>query len=214
MINQEQARSLVGHEMLDRDGERIGEISRVFLNDRSGEPTWVTVKTGWFGRSESFVPLYRVELTGDELRAAYETATIKDSPRFAADQPLSPQDEDDLRGHYGLHDSGSSAMNNGTQPSQSGTAFGGGHQPAPGDPDGRGDETPGGRLRGDSTASFEPGAGTAGAGRAVVCPQCGGYVAQEMLDRHDDFHRSLGHPSGNYARHDVLVDESEGNARS
>jgi sporulation protein YlmC with PRC-barrel domain len=211
MINEEQARSLVGSEMLDRDGERIGEITRVFLNDRSGEPTWVTVKTGWFGRSESFVPLNRVQLSGNELRAAYDTATIKDSPRFAGDQPLSPQDEDDLRGHYGLHDSGSSVMDSGSDRAPVGTAFGGGHQPVPGDPDARQvDETSGDRLRGDTPTSVEPGVGAAGAGQAVVCPRCGGYVAQEMLDRHEDFHRSIGQSSGDYARHDVLVNEPEG----
>ena len=167
MINEEQARSLVGRDVLDRDGERIGEIARVFLNDRSGEPTWVTVKTGWFGRSESFVPLNRVHLTGDELRAAYDTATIKDSPRFAGDQPLSPQDEDDLRGHYGLHDSGSSVMDSGADRSRDWAAFGGGHEPVPGDPDARQVQTQGDRLGWDTSTSVEPGVGAAGWGASA-----------------------------------------------
>ena len=48
MLNEEHARLLRGRHMLDRDGNPIGEISEVFVDERTGEPTWVTVKTGWF----------------------------------------------------------------------------------------------------------------------------------------------------------------------
>jgi hypothetical protein len=129
MISEELARTLVRHDLLDRDGDRIGEISRVFVSDRGGEPTWVTVRTGWFGHSESFVPLSRVRLTGNQIRAASDTATIKAAPHFAVDQPLSPQDEDDLRGHYARHDAGSSAMTGDAQPAPDAPSVVGGHQP-------------------------------------------------------------------------------------
>ena len=104
MINEEHADQLLGRDMLDREGNRIGEITQVFVDDRTGEPTWVTVKTGWFGLSQSFVPLNKVQWAGEQVRAAYDTATVKDSPRFATDEPLTALDEDTLHAHYGLAD--------------------------------------------------------------------------------------------------------------
>ena len=80
MINEEQAQRLLGRDLLDRDGNRVGEITQVFVNDQTMEPTWVTVTTGWFEWQESFVPLHQVGWSGEQLRAAYDTATIKAAP--------------------------------------------------------------------------------------------------------------------------------------
>ena len=72
-----------------------------------------------------------------------------------------------------------------------GPRFGGGHEPVPGDPDARQVQTPGDRLGRDTSTSVEPGMGAASVGQAVVCARCGGYVAREMLDRHEDFHDDI-----------------------
>src|SRR3712207_2351777 len=39
------------------DGERIGKVVNVYVDDATGQPEWLAVKTGWFGSSVSFVPL-------------------------------------------------------------------------------------------------------------------------------------------------------------
>ena len=80
MINQEDAHLLLGRDLLDRDGNRIGEITQVFVNEQSTQPTWVTVTTGWFGISESFVPVHRLQWFGEQPGTAYDTATIKAAP--------------------------------------------------------------------------------------------------------------------------------------
>jgi hypothetical protein len=167
----------------------------VFVDDRTGDPTWVTVKTGWFGLSQSFVPLNRVQVADDHLRAAYDTATIKDAPRFDNDRPLSPQDEDDLHAHYGLHD-----------PATPGAAAGAMTRGAAGDQVRAVPASSRGRLR----RFQEPTTGVneaGGMGRARVCTLCGAYVASDLLGRHDSFHQGLNQPAGDYARHDVLVEE-------
>ena len=38
-----------GHEMVDRDGDKIGTIDEVYLDAESGEPEWATVNPGLFG---------------------------------------------------------------------------------------------------------------------------------------------------------------------
>ena len=64
MVTTEDIEQLIGAEVLDVDGDRIGQVRDVYLDDRTGQPSWVTVKTGWFGLRESFIPLDRVQLAG------------------------------------------------------------------------------------------------------------------------------------------------------
>src|SRR5687768_18524601 len=51
--------------VLSADGDKIGSVGQVYADDADGQPTWVTVKTGLFGTSESFVPLQGARLEGD-----------------------------------------------------------------------------------------------------------------------------------------------------
>jgi uncharacterized protein (TIGR02271 family) len=62
----------------------------------------VTVRTGLFGSSESFVPLTDASTDGGQLRVPYLTDQIKDAPRVDDDGHLSPQQEEELYRYYGL----------------------------------------------------------------------------------------------------------------
>jgi len=89
-------------DVLDPSGDKVGRIGQIYLDDETGEPTWVTAKTGLFGTSESFVPLRGASAQGEDIRVGYDTATVKDAPRVDADQTLSPEEEDKLYAYYGL----------------------------------------------------------------------------------------------------------------
>ena len=105
MISNEQAQQLLtgGGNVVDNDGDKIGSIGQVFLDDRSGRPEWVTVKTGLFGGGESFVPLRESEIVGDDVRVPYDKDKVKDAPRIAdADGHLSEDEEDTLYAYYGI----------------------------------------------------------------------------------------------------------------
>ncbi len=47
---------LIGQTLYSSDNEKIGKIGQVFLDDETGRPEFLTVNTGLFGMSESFVP--------------------------------------------------------------------------------------------------------------------------------------------------------------
>lgn len=100
MISTHQARELPGRTLLDRDGARIGPIGQVFADAVTDEPTWVTVRTGWFGSDDSFVPVSGLDPAGAEPRTIHGADTIRSSPRFTPDGPLTRSDEDRLRTHY------------------------------------------------------------------------------------------------------------------
>lgn len=104
MITTDQIQSLLssGGTVVGRDGSKIGAAGQVFLDDQTGNPEWVTVKTGLFGGSESFVPLAQASSTGSDITVPYDKSMVKDAPRMDADGHLSPEQEDELYAYYGL----------------------------------------------------------------------------------------------------------------
>src|SRR3978361_2563588 len=93
-----------GADVIDADGNKIGTASEVFLDDQSGNPEWVTVKTGLFGTKETFVPIRDADLTGDGLRVPVSKDAVKDAPKIDTDGHLSPQEEQELYRYYGMRD--------------------------------------------------------------------------------------------------------------
>ena len=107
MTRTESAEQLLEHgEVVISDGEIIGRVGQVYLDDESGQPRWVTVKTGWFGSSESFVPLGAASIDGPTVRVPYDKDRIKGAPHHETNEPLSEQNEQDLYSYYGLTSTG------------------------------------------------------------------------------------------------------------
>jgi hypothetical protein len=80
--------------------EKLGRIGQIYLDDETSEPTWVTVKTGLFGTSESFVPLNQSRLEGNDIIADIDKDIIKNAPRIDADGDLTPREELELFRYY------------------------------------------------------------------------------------------------------------------
>jgi uncharacterized protein (TIGR02271 family) len=95
-----------GRAVVGSDGEKIGRIEDIYLDRRSGEPEWAAVTTGLFGSKVSFVPLRDAAQVKDDIRCAYDKATVKDAPNIEADGELSPDEERRLYEHYGRSDYG------------------------------------------------------------------------------------------------------------
>ena len=102
MTSQEQLQNIVGTTAYDRDGDKLGKIGQVYYDDSTDQPKWVTVNTGLFGLSESFVPLRDANFSGDKLTVGYDKATVKNAPNINEDGHLSPEEERSLYSHYGL----------------------------------------------------------------------------------------------------------------
>src|SRR3712207_5022204 len=102
MINETQIQQVIGTTAVDADGDKIGKVSEIYLDDETGRPEWATVNTGLFGTKETFVPLAQADLSGDTLRFPYDKAKVKDAPKVDTDGHLSPQEEQELYRYYGL----------------------------------------------------------------------------------------------------------------
>src|SRR3712207_8562237 len=91
MIGTETLDRVIGRDVYDESGSKIGSASEVYLDDQTGQPEWVTVKTGLFGTKESFVPLRDADLTDDGVRVRVSKDKVKDAPKIDTDGHLSPQ---------------------------------------------------------------------------------------------------------------------------
>ena len=81
MISRDSVQTLIGGTAYTTDGDKIGSIGQVYLDNDTGQPAWVTVKTGLFGSNESFVPLNQAEQTDDGIRVPYDKDRVKDAPK-------------------------------------------------------------------------------------------------------------------------------------
>jgi uncharacterized protein (TIGR02271 family) len=95
-------RSWQGATLVDRDGDRVGTIESIYVDDQSGEPEWALVNTGLFGTKSTFVPIAQATSSGDQVQVPYEKQLIKDAPRMDPDGHLSEAEEEQLWRHYGL----------------------------------------------------------------------------------------------------------------
>src|SRR3954463_1010155 len=102
MIGTETISRVIGQDVYDASGDKIGSASEVYLDDESGQPEWVTVKTGLFGTKESFVPIRDAALTKDGVRVSVSKDRVKDAPKIDTDGHLSPQEEQELYRYYGM----------------------------------------------------------------------------------------------------------------
>jgi uncharacterized protein (TIGR02271 family) len=117
-----------GRTVVDRDGEKVGKLEEIYLDQETNTPEWALVNTGLFGTKSSFVPLKDAEPTGEDVRVPYAKDQVKDAPSVDADGELSQREEDELYRHYGLEYSqagSSSGLPEGSTPATGGPPSGG-----------------------------------------------------------------------------------------
>ena len=102
MISSDEAEQIVedGGHLVTRDGDDLGPVRRVFLDDYTAWPSFCTVDTDPPSGEEVFVALHEAELDGDRILVPYDLPRIDDAPRAAPDQSLSIADEDALFDYY------------------------------------------------------------------------------------------------------------------
>lgn len=103
MLTHDELLRAVGCDAYDSDGDKIGKVGQVFLDDQTDEPAWATVNTGLFGTKESYVPLGNASFSGDRLEVPYPKDTVKGAPNVDdEDGHLTPDQERALYEYYGM----------------------------------------------------------------------------------------------------------------
>jgi uncharacterized protein (TIGR02271 family) len=95
---------LTGRTVIDPDGDKIGTVFDVYVDNTTNQPEWLAITTGLFGTKVSFAPIAGAMFTGDDLQLGYPKELVKDAPNAEADGQLSPDEEAALYAHYGRSD--------------------------------------------------------------------------------------------------------------
>ena len=99
----ENIRDYRGHDVVDPDGHKIGELEAIYVDTASDQPAFGTVRIGLPTRRRLvFVPLDRAVVGPGYLKVAYARDAVKDAPSIDTDGELLYEDEGAVFSHYGL----------------------------------------------------------------------------------------------------------------
>ena len=67
-INEQNYDRWIGCQVVDHEGNKIGKVSDIYLDESTGRAEWLTINTGLFKTGSSFVPLSQAAVEDDQLR--------------------------------------------------------------------------------------------------------------------------------------------------
>jgi PRC-barrel domain len=103
MFEAENIRDWRGHDVVDADGHKIGELEAVYVDTATDLPSFGTVRIGMIGRHRLvFVPLHRATVSPGSVKVAFSKKQVKDAPAIDTDGELMAADEEAVFQHYGL----------------------------------------------------------------------------------------------------------------
>ena len=92
-----------GHNVVDPQGHKIGELEAVYVDTVTDLPSFGTVTVGMPTRHRLvFVPLDHATVGPGYLKVSYGKKQVKDAPSIGTDGELPAGDEEAIFKHYGL----------------------------------------------------------------------------------------------------------------
>jgi PRC-barrel domain len=92
-----------GHDVVDPEGHKIGELEAVYVNTTTDLPSFATVKVGMPTRHRLvFVPLDQATVGPGYLKVSYDKKQVKGAPSIGTDGELPADDEEAVFKHYEL----------------------------------------------------------------------------------------------------------------
>ena len=105
MTSEPELPPVVGAIADDREGKPLGTVTAVFVDDVTGQPTWVGLTDGTHAAPDAtdvaiVAPIADAQLTDGRLRLAVSADAVHSAPRPGAPDRLSPAEEVTLHEHY------------------------------------------------------------------------------------------------------------------
>jgi uncharacterized protein (TIGR02271 family) len=90
-----------GSEVYSSDGEKIGSVEEIFVDEQTNQPEWIGLGTGFFGTKRVLVPVRGAERRDDGFYVPYSKDQVQQTPDIDSDE-ISQDTEAQLYSHYGL----------------------------------------------------------------------------------------------------------------
>jgi sporulation protein YlmC with PRC-barrel domain len=94
--------TLDGVEVTNEDGEKLGKVGGLFIDDETGIPTWVSVHSGLFGTHHCLVPLAQARFIEERLFVPYSKDDLVLAPHHDPHVALTADQEQTLFAHYNV----------------------------------------------------------------------------------------------------------------
>jgi sporulation protein YlmC with PRC-barrel domain len=92
---------IIGYDVTDDSGNKIGKVDNVWVDDVTNELEFVGVKTGWLMGKTHVIPVANARIADGSIRVPFDEDTIKTAPSFNGDEELTPEQEDEIYSYYG-----------------------------------------------------------------------------------------------------------------
>ncbi|WP_109508479.1 PRC-barrel domain-containing protein [Nocardioides speluncae] len=103
MLTTAELQTVIGQTAYGPDGDKLGKIGQVWVDDQSARAEFVTVQTGWFGTHETFVPVRDATSTGDAVQMPFTKEQVKHAPPCESDGGhISAEDGRAIYDYYGV----------------------------------------------------------------------------------------------------------------
>lgn len=103
MFESEDIREWRGHNVVDVDGNRIGELEAIYVDTQTDQPSFATVKVGLPTRQRLvFTPLAGARVGPGYVRVAFSKKQVKGAPSIDTRGELPAGDEEAVFSHYEL----------------------------------------------------------------------------------------------------------------
>jgi sporulation protein YlmC with PRC-barrel domain len=84
-LSTEQLEQVKGAEVTTSDGQQVGVVEGIYLDETSGLPEWALVNTPWVGKRDTFVPLREATFEGGTLSVPYRQEQLQGAPMVDPD---------------------------------------------------------------------------------------------------------------------------------
>jgi sporulation protein YlmC with PRC-barrel domain len=102
-ITESDLAGLSGGNVVTTSGDKIGSIGQIYLDDQTGEPSFVAANTGLLGMSLSLIPLRDATIRDGDVVVGYDKDMVTNAPPLGDDEDgLSRGQEQKLYDYYGI----------------------------------------------------------------------------------------------------------------
>ena len=100
-MTMEELTTAQGQTVYAADGDKIGKIEEIFVDEQTGQPEWLALGTGMLGTKRVLVPVEGASRYEDGFQVPYSKDKVKGTPDVDSDE-ISQETEAALYSHYGL----------------------------------------------------------------------------------------------------------------
>ncbi|GHB45892.1 photosystem reaction center subunit H [Streptomyces viridiviolaceus] len=103
MFEAENIREWRDHDVVDKDGRKIGTLESIYVDTATDQPSFAAVTVGLPTRRRLvFVPVEKATVGPGYLKVPYDKGVVKEAPGIDPDGELAAQAEGEIFAHYDL----------------------------------------------------------------------------------------------------------------